>query len=43
MNVLAYKCTKCSTISYSNTSRRVPMRCLMCGKFSMIRSAKDDR
>ena len=43
MNRLAFKCPKCGTIDYSNTSRRVSMRCPKCGRFSMIRSAKDDR
>jgi len=43
MNKFAFKCTKCGAISYNNTLRRVSMRCSKCGKFNMIRSAKDDR
>lgn len=43
MNRFAFKCTKCGTIDYSNTSRRVSMRCPKCGRFSMIRSTKDDK
>lgn len=43
MNRYAFKCTKCGTIDYSNTSRLISMRCTKCGAFSMKRSAKDDR
>jgi hypothetical protein len=43
MNTFAFKCTKCDTVSYSNTTRRISMRCSKRGAFNMKRSAKDDR
>ena len=43
MNNFAFKCTKCGTVTYSNTLRRLSIRCPKCGAFNMKRSAKDDR
>ena len=42
MNRFAFKCTKCGTIDYSNTLRRVYMVCPKCAT-RMIRSVKNDR
>lgn len=39
----AFKCSKCDTIVYSNTVRRLSMRCPKCGASNMKRSAKDDK
>ena len=43
MNRFAFKCQKCGTIVYSNTTRRISMRCPKRDAFRMVRSAKDDR
>ena len=43
MNKFAFKCIKCGTVDYSNTVRRLSMRCPKCGALNMIRSAKNDR
>lgn len=43
MNTFAFKCLKCGTVDYSNTTRRLSIRCPKCGAFNMKRSAKDDR
>ncbi len=43
MNTFAFKCTKCGTVEYSNTTRQLSMRCPKCGALNMKRDAKDDR